>query len=50
MSDEYTSEELTRFDEVAKAIDQLDGIKIPYDIIKHNIIPFRNWLKTVNNE
>lgn len=37
-------EKLTK---LSKVIDELEGIKIPFNIIKQNIIPLKEWLDLV---
>ena len=41
------TEALKKFGELAKAIDNLEGIPIPYNIIRGSIIPLRDWLEGI---
>ena len=45
----FTDTELKKLKLCQLAIDNLTGIKIPYDIIRNNINPFNKWLKTMND-
>ena len=44
MKTENTPEDIEKPKTVAKALDNLNGVLIPYNLIKHCIMPFRKWL------
>jgi hypothetical protein len=37
--------DIDKLTNLSKAIDDLEGVKIPFNIIKENIIPLKEWLK-----
>lgn len=44
---EFTEEQKAKLRKVSEAIDNLEGIAIPFNIIRQNIVPFANWFKEV---
>lgn len=47
---DYTEEEIKKLKVVSEAIGNLEGVAIPFNIIRQNIVPFANWLKEVLGE
>lgn len=44
---DYTEEEIKKLKAVSEAIGNLEGVAIPFNIIRQNVVPFANWLKEV---
>ena len=40
-----TDEDVQKLKNCRQAIRELHGVLIPYNIIKHNLIPFSEWLE-----
>ena len=47
MENKEESDEIEKLKQVKKAIDELEGVAIPYNIISHCINPFAEWLEEV---
>ena len=44
VKEKNTEEDIQKLKECRTAIKNLQGVLIPYNIIKHNLIPFSEWL------
>jgi hypothetical protein len=42
----YPEEKKFKLNQLLEAIKELNGVSIPYNIIKHSIIPLRNWIES----